>query len=132
MAQSWLGSILEAKTNIAIGFALNFGLNCLLLPVMFDPAHAARSAFLLGLVFTVVSVIRQLVIRRWFNTVKRFEVVAGPTVEVPEPFGDTWEARRGTHEHGGYFRGHTHIVFENDEPETVKPASVARFGKSPC
>ena len=67
MSQTWWGSIVEAKTNIGIGFALNFTLNVALLPVMFDPERPVLSAFLLGLVFTVVSIIRQLVIRRWFN-----------------------------------------------------------------
>lgn len=70
MAQTWLGSIVEAKTNIAIGFILNYGLNLMILPVLFDPEHPALSSFYIGLVFTVVSVLRQLAIRRWYNARK--------------------------------------------------------------
>ena len=74
MSQSWLGSIVEAKTNIIVGFAINYCVNIAVLPILFDPARPAWSAFLIGIVFTVVSVARQLVIRRYFNGAKRFEV----------------------------------------------------------
>jgi membrane protein CcdC involved in cytochrome C biogenesis len=67
MAQSWLGSIAEAKANIVIGFALNYGVNLAILPVLWDPASPKLSAFKIGLVFTVVSMVRQLVLRRWAN-----------------------------------------------------------------
>lgn len=70
MSQSFLGSLVEMKTNLAIGFTLNFFINCAVLPLLYDPAHIARSSFVIGLVFTVVSIIRQLVIRRWFNRIK--------------------------------------------------------------
>jgi len=76
VAQSWWGSIAEAKTNILIGFGLNYGANCLLLPWLFDPAHTMRSAFYIGLWFTAISIVRQLVIRRWFNGMARFETKA--------------------------------------------------------
>lgn len=58
------------KANIGIGFVLNYGVNLLILPILFDKAHPALSAFWIGCVFTVVSVVRQLVIRRWFNGLK--------------------------------------------------------------
>lgn len=68
--QTWLGSIVEAKTNIAIGFAINWTANMVFLPMFgFDTLTAAK-AFGIGLVFTVISMARQLVIRRWFNGMK--------------------------------------------------------------
>jgi hypothetical protein len=70
MSQTWLGSIAEAKTNIAIGFGINYAANLVVLPLLFDPARPALSAFYIGIVFTVISVVRQLVIRRWFNGIK--------------------------------------------------------------
>ena len=70
MAQSKKGSVAEALTNCAIGFPINFILNILILPLTWDDAHKMRSAFITGLAFTVVSVIRQVYIRRWFNAIK--------------------------------------------------------------
>lgn len=70
MAQTWLGSIVEAKANILIGFAINWTANMLFLPLFgFDTLTAAK-AFVIGLVFTVISMLRQLIIRRWFNGMK--------------------------------------------------------------
>ena len=68
MSQTWLGSIAEMKANLAFGYALNFCINLVVLPWLYDPAHVALSAFYIGLVFTVASVLRQLAIRRWANT----------------------------------------------------------------
>ena len=66
--QTWWGSIVEAKVNIAIGFAINFTANLLILPLFYGPVAAnASKAFGLGVVFTFISLARQLVIRRWFN-----------------------------------------------------------------
>lgn len=70
MKQTWWGSIVEAKTNIAVGFAINWTANMLVLPLFgFDTLTAAK-AFGIGVVFTVISMLRQLAIRRWFNGMK--------------------------------------------------------------
>lgn len=70
MAQTWLGSIVEAKTNIVIGFAINWTANMVFLPMFgFDTLTAAK-AFGIGLVFTAISMLRQLFIRRVFNRIK--------------------------------------------------------------
>jgi hypothetical protein len=68
--QTWLGSIVEMKTNIAIGFALNYAVNLAVLPLLWQGDSPFASAFWIGCVFTVVSVARQLIIRRWFNGMK--------------------------------------------------------------
>jgi membrane protein CcdC involved in cytochrome C biogenesis len=74
VAQTWWGSIVEAKTNIVIGFAINWTASMVFLPMFGFASLTASKAFGIGLVFTVISILRQLVIRRWFNGMKRFEV----------------------------------------------------------
>lgn len=69
MSQTWISSIVEAKANIAIGFAINFVANLLVLP-LFGFHVSAGQAFGIGVIFTVISLARQLVIRRWFNGMK--------------------------------------------------------------
>ena len=66
MTQTRIGSLIEAAVNIVIGFSINFGANLVVLPV-FGFAVTAHQAFDIGLLFTVISLARQYVIRRWFN-----------------------------------------------------------------
>lgn len=68
--QTRLGSIAEAWTNIGIGFSLNWGVNILVLPWLWHADSPKLSAFHIGLVFTAVSLIRQYILRRWFNGLK--------------------------------------------------------------
>lgn len=70
MSQSTQGSAVEAISNILIGFPINFCLNIMILPLTWDNDHIIRSGFITGAVFTVVSFIRQMYIRRWFNSIK--------------------------------------------------------------
>lgn len=65
--QTWWGSIVEAKTNIAVGFGINYAANLAVLPA-FGYNVTPGDAFGIGLVFTVISIARTLVIRRWFNS----------------------------------------------------------------
>lgn len=59
-------AIIEAWVNIAIGFAVNFSANFLLLPLV--GAHfTAGENFWLGWVYTTVSILRQYAVRRWFQ-----------------------------------------------------------------
>ena len=69
MAQTKLGSFVEAWTNIAIGFAINWTANMLVLP-LFGFNVTGAQAFGIGIVFTVISLVRQYVLRRWFNGLK--------------------------------------------------------------
>lgn len=69
MAQTKTGSFTEACTNILIGFSLNFFINIITLPLLWNPASPKLSAFYIGLVFTAVSLTRQFVLRRWFNKI---------------------------------------------------------------
>ena len=66
MKQTRLGSLIEAIVNVVIGFLINWIANLLILPLFgFDVTPA--QAFHMGLLFTVISVVRSYVIRRWFN-----------------------------------------------------------------
>lgn len=68
--QTVWGSIVEAKANIAIGFAVNYCANLLILPAFGFTSLTPGKNFVLGLAYTVVSLVRQFVIRRWFNKLK--------------------------------------------------------------
>lgn len=66
MSQSRMGSFIEACMNVAIGFGINFVANLVILPhVGFNISLATN--FYIGLLYTVISVVRSYVIRRWFN-----------------------------------------------------------------
>jgi hypothetical protein len=65
--QSRKRSVKEAAVNILIGFSINYTANVALLPVLWDGRDPFLGAFLIGLAFTIISAIRQYVIRRWFN-----------------------------------------------------------------
>ena len=67
--QTRLGSFVEAWANIAVGFAINFTANMLVLP-QFGFDVTAGQAFGIGVVFTVISLARSYVLRRWFNGLK--------------------------------------------------------------
>jgi hypothetical protein len=66
MNQSKLGSLIEVLFNIAIGVAINWVANLLILP-LYGFQITGGQAFSMGLLFTVISVIRSYIIRRWFN-----------------------------------------------------------------
>lgn len=66
MNQTRLGSFIETLFNILIRFAINFGANLIVLPMFGLPIHPG-AAFGIGLVFTVISIVRSYCIRRWFN-----------------------------------------------------------------
>jgi hypothetical protein len=67
MQQTKLSSGLETAANIVIGFSLNYLLNLLIFP-LFSLNISLRNNFLMGLIYTVISVIRSYGLRRYFNT----------------------------------------------------------------
>ena len=67
MQQTKLSSFIEAWVNVAIGFAINFTANLIVLPLFGFSTLTAGVAFHIGLVYTVISVARSYVVRRWFN-----------------------------------------------------------------
>jgi len=60
------GAIIEAWMNIAIGFAVNYLANWLVLP-MVGASFTAAENFWLGWVYTSISIVRQYAIRRYWN-----------------------------------------------------------------
>lgn len=70
MAQSRFGSIVEAVINMVIGFVINWSCNMLILPLFGFASLTGGTAFEIGLVFTVVSLVRQYILRRFFNGLK--------------------------------------------------------------
>jgi hypothetical protein len=80
MAQTKLGSFAEAWANIAIGFAINWTANMLVLP-LFGFNVTGSQAFHIGVIFTGISLARSYILRRWFNGLKfgnTSEVANGP------------------------------------------------------
>jgi len=69
MSQTRLGSFVEAWANIAIGFAINWLANMLVLP-RFGFDVTSGQAFGIGVVFTVISLIRSYMLRRFFNAIR--------------------------------------------------------------
>jgi hypothetical protein len=66
MNQTRLGSLIEVCINIAIGFAINWVANIVILP-LYGFNITGTQAFSMGLIFTVISVARSYIIRRCFN-----------------------------------------------------------------
>ena len=70
MAQTKFGSFVEAWANIFIGFTINFIANLLILPLFGFANLTLWKNFQIGIMFTVVSLVRQYVLRRYFNGLK--------------------------------------------------------------
>lgn len=68
--QTWWGSVVEAKANIAVGFGINFTANMLILPLFGFHDLTLGKNLVIGMLYTVISLVRQFVIRRWFNSMK--------------------------------------------------------------
>lgn len=66
MTQSKLGSFYEACINIVIGFSINYVANLLIFP-LFGFHISPGANFVMGLIYTAISLVRSYAIRRWFN-----------------------------------------------------------------
>ena len=66
MSQTKTASLIEALTNIFIGFSINYTANLIILP-LFGFAVTYSSAFGIVIIFTMISLVRSYVLRRWFN-----------------------------------------------------------------
>lgn len=66
MNQTRLGSLIEAIINVIIGFTINYTANMLIFP-LFGFHITPGANFALGLIYTVISVVRSYCVRRWFN-----------------------------------------------------------------
>lgn len=64
--QSRKGSFIEACINVLIGFWINFFANLVILPMIGFEISVSQN-FFIGFLYTLVSVTRSYVVRRWFN-----------------------------------------------------------------
>lgn len=67
MIQTRKGSFAEAWTNIAIGFSINYTANLLILPLFGFHSLTAGKNFVIGCIYTGISLARSYCLRRWFN-----------------------------------------------------------------
>lgn len=67
VSQTRLGSFVEAWANVFIGFGINYCANLLILP-LFGFHISLVANFYMGLIYTVISVVRSYCVRRWFNS----------------------------------------------------------------
>ena len=66
MNQTRLGSLIESLMNVVIGFTINFCANLLILP-LFGFHVTLGDNFLIGVLYTLISIVRSYAIRRWFE-----------------------------------------------------------------
>mgnify|MGYP003452101944 FL=1 len=64
--QSKLDSLIEASTNVFIGFVIAFISQLVFFPIVGIEANLEQN-FILTVLFTLVSIIRGYIIRRYFN-----------------------------------------------------------------
>jgi len=64
--QTKLQSLLESLTNITIGYLVAVGSQIVLFP-FFDIHISVADNFIIGLWFTLISLVRGYAVRRWFN-----------------------------------------------------------------
>ena len=66
MSQSRTYSIIETATNILVGYWINFAANLIVLP-WFGYHVSVMDNLGIGLIYTVISIVRSYVLRRTFN-----------------------------------------------------------------
>lgn len=64
--QSRTQSLIESLTNVFIGYCVAVGSQLLVFP-MFDINVGIEDNLLIGAWFTVISIVRSYLVRRWFN-----------------------------------------------------------------
>jgi hypothetical protein len=78
MSQTKLGSFAESWANIGVGFAINFIANLYILPAFGFASLTPGKNFAIGLLYTVISLMRSYGMRRVFNAIKFGNVGASP------------------------------------------------------
>lgn len=66
--QSRLASAFEALTNVIVGYFVAVAANFAVLP-FFGFDVSASDGFLIGLIFTIISLVRSYLLRRLFNSI---------------------------------------------------------------
>jgi membrane-anchored protein YejM (alkaline phosphatase superfamily) len=74
MSQTVKGSLYESITNIVVGFTVNFAANMVILPPLGFHALTPRLNFGIGLLYTIISLVRSFVLRRIFTRIRSHHV----------------------------------------------------------
>lgn len=67
--QTKLGSFAESWANIAVGFSVNYFANLCIFP-LFGFHISLQANFMMGCIYTAISLVRSYILRRWFNGLK--------------------------------------------------------------
>jgi hypothetical protein len=70
MSQTRLASFVESSANIVVGFTISYFANWYLLPLFGFHTMTPTQNFEIVMVFTVISLVRSFVLRRYFNNLK--------------------------------------------------------------
>ena len=70
--QSKRESMIETLTNVGIGWFISFIANMLVLP-LFGYNINLTDGVLISIIFTIISIVRGYVVRRWFNLKEKSE-----------------------------------------------------------
>lgn len=73
MSQTVKGSAWEAITNVIVGFGVNYCANMAILPIFGFQTLTWRANVFIGVLYTAISLVRSFLLRRVFNSLKRFE-----------------------------------------------------------
>jgi hypothetical protein len=93
MQQTKLGSLIESVMNIIIGYGIALLSQILIFP-LFDIHISLSTNLWIGFWFTLISLIRSYVIRRWFNArlhkaaLQLAESIEAPASSIPKPDQD--------------------------------------------
>jgi len=71
MPQSRMGSMMEAVVNVCIGYGVAVGSQVVIFPLL-GLEVALQTNLLIGLIFTVISLVRSYLLRRLFTTMGWF------------------------------------------------------------
>lgn len=66
-------SFIESLLNVVVGFVVSFYANLVVLP-WFGFKVSTRDAFGIGIIFTLISIVRSYILRRIFNKIMLWQV----------------------------------------------------------
>ena len=70
--QTKTGSMIEACANVAVGYTIAVSSQMVVFPLVGIHGVDVQTNMLIGAIFTVISLTRSYILRRWFNSLKFF------------------------------------------------------------
>ena len=86
MKQSRLMSLVESLANVLVGYGVAVATQMVVFP-MFGLAVTVAENLLIGLIFTVVSIVRSYALRRGFEALRVRQTGYVPTADAVNPSG---------------------------------------------